>query len=146
MTVASSTWSVPSRYWCGWRGRCASTDSSPDGTIHAAGLYRSDAGRTLQPGRPVDQRGGRRASTLLPSEGVGGAPGLVFRTIRESGEFVGWVLAQVEAFRRVAVGTPFHRRLEDLRLAAEGTHAYLRLEFKTVSLVSAAQVISVLSR
>ena len=79
--------------------------------------------------RLISEAGG--ASALLLNEGVGRAPGFVFRTIRESGEFVAWVLAQVEEFRRVAEGTTLHGRLEDVRLAVEGNHVYLQFEFKT---------------
>ena len=79
--------------------------------------------------RLISEAGG--ASALLLNEGVGRAPGFVFRTIRESGEFVAWVLAQVEEFRRVAEGTTRHGRLEDMRLAVEGNHVYLQFEFKT---------------
>ena len=79
--------------------------------------------------RLISEAGG--ASALLLNEGVGRAPGFVFRTIEESGLFVAWILSQVEEFGRVAEGTTRHGRFEDMRLAVEGNHVYLHFEFTT---------------
>jgi len=79
--------------------------------------------------RLISEAGG--ASALLLNEGVGRAPGFVFRTIRESGEFAAWVISQVEEFRRVVEGTTRHGRLRDVRLVVEGNHVYLYFEFTT---------------
>ena len=79
--------------------------------------------------RLISEAGG--CSAVLLNEGVGRAPGFVFRTIEESGVFAAWVLTEVEKFDRVAKTTTRHGQLVDVHLAVEGNHVYLNFEFTT---------------
>lgn len=70
-------------------------------------------------------------SALLLSEGLGRAPGFVFRDIREAGQFVAWVLPALSELEQAAHATTKHGRITDLRLTVEGNHVYLYFEFQT---------------
>ena len=77
----------------------------------------------------ISEAGG--CTTLLLNEGVSRAPGFAFRSLADSGQFVVWVLSQVEAFRRIAESTTRYGKLVDVRMTVEGNHVYLNFEFTT---------------
>src|SRR5260370_15283915 len=77
----------------------------------------------------ISETGG--CSAMLLDEGVGRAPGFAFRTLRECGLFVTWVLSQWEAFQREADSTTRYGKLFDMRIAIEGNHVYLHFDFET---------------
>jgi hydroxymethylglutaryl-CoA reductase (NADPH) len=70
-------------------------------------------------------------STLILAEGVTRAPGFIFTTLREAGEFVAWVLEHRADLTAAAESTTRHGRLLDLRLNVEGNHVYLLFEYFT---------------
>lgn len=70
-------------------------------------------------------------STFILSEGVSRAPGFVFSDLRETGEFVAWVLTQKESFAEQANATTRHGQLTDMRLTVEGNHVYVTFEYYT---------------
>ncbi len=70
-------------------------------------------------------------STFILSEGVSRAPGFVFSDLRETGEFVAWVLTQKERFAECANATTRHGQLNDMRLTVEGNHVYVTFEYFT---------------
>jgi hydroxymethylglutaryl-CoA reductase (NADPH) len=77
----------------------------------------------------ITEAGG--CTAMLLAEGIGRAPGFVFRDVREVGRFLVWALAHVEDFRREAEATTRHGKLVDMRIAIEGNHVYLSFEFTT---------------
>lgn len=77
----------------------------------------------------ISESGG--CSTLILSEGVSRAPGFAFKTICQAGEFVAWVLSQMEQLRGIAEATTRHGKLVDLRTTVEGNHVYLNFEYLT---------------
>ncbi len=70
-------------------------------------------------------------SALLLNEGVSRAPGFVFNNLRDSGQFVTWVLSQRDAFQRIAESTTRHGNFVDVGITVEGNHVYLSFEFTT---------------
>jgi hydroxymethylglutaryl-CoA reductase (NADPH) len=62
---------------------------------------------------------------------VGRAPAFVFDTLESACLFSAWAAGQIEEFRRAAQTTTQHGRLLDMRLALEGNHVYLYLDFST---------------
>lgn len=77
----------------------------------------------------ITQAGGCAAALLM--EGVVRAPGFAFKDLREAGLFVSWVMAGMDALRAAAESTTRHGKLVDMRVAVEGNHVYLMLEFTT---------------
>ena len=77
----------------------------------------------------ITAAGGCSASLL--SEGVTRAPGFVFETIAEVGQFVAWCLEQVDNFRKAAEATTSYGKLVDMHVCVEGNHAYLIFEYTT---------------
>lgn len=71
------------------------------------------------------------ASVALLDDGVSRAPAFAFRTIHETGQFVAWVLAHLDALRGAAEATTRHGTLKDVRITVEGNHVYLLCEFRT---------------
>ncbi len=70
-------------------------------------------------------------TTLLLNEGVSRAPAFAFRSLVEAGNFAQWCLSHYDDLRQAAEATSRFARLKDLRLAIEGNHVYLQLEFLT---------------
>lgn len=70
-------------------------------------------------------------SAMLVAEGVSRSPGFAFDTLREAGLFSAWVVEHLEDIRAAAQATTRHGTLEELRIAMEGNHIYLLLEFLT---------------
>lgn len=77
----------------------------------------------------VTEAGG--CTALLLSEGVTRSPGFVFANAVDCGRFAAWVVTQTDALRAAAATTTRHGRLEDVRLAIEGNHLYLHLDYTT---------------
>lgn len=77
----------------------------------------------------VSEAGG--CTTLLLAEGVTRSPGFVFAHARDCGRFAAWVAGETDTLRAVAATTTRHGRLEDVRLAIEGDHLYLHLDYST---------------
>jgi hydroxymethylglutaryl-CoA reductase (NADPH) len=77
----------------------------------------------------ISEAGG--CAALLLDEGVGRSPGFAFRDLRECGQFVGWALSQLDIFRETAQRTTRHGKLLDMRVAIEGNHVYLHLDYET---------------
>jgi hydroxymethylglutaryl-CoA reductase (NADPH) len=77
----------------------------------------------------VSEAGG--CTAMLLSEGLGRAPGFVFRDIVEVGRFLAWLVPQLPAIEQSANATTHHGRLSDMRLTVEGNHVYLYFEFQT---------------
>lgn len=70
-------------------------------------------------------------TALLLNEGVTRTPGFVFASVIDCGRFAAWVVGQTESLRAVAATTTRHGRLDDARLAIEGDHLYLFLDYTT---------------
>jgi hydroxymethylglutaryl-CoA reductase (NADPH) len=77
----------------------------------------------------ISEAGG--CAAVLLNEGVTRSPGFVFADVRDCGRFAAWVVTQTEQLRAVAATTTRHGRLEDVRLAIEGDHLYLHLDYST---------------
>jgi hydroxymethylglutaryl-CoA reductase (NADPH) len=77
----------------------------------------------------ISEAGG--CSALLLDEGVGRSPGFAFRTLSECSRFVGWALAEMDAFRAAAARTTRYGQLLDMRAIVEGNHVYLQLDYAT---------------
>jgi hydroxymethylglutaryl-CoA reductase (NADPH) len=77
--------------------------------------------------RVIAEAGGCTAVTL--SERVSRAPGFVFETLREAGQFVSWAVAALPVLRRVAEETSRYAQLVSIRPALEGNRVYLVCDF-----------------
>jgi len=77
----------------------------------------------------ISEAGG--CTAVLFDQGVTRAPGFAFANVRDCGQFVVWVLSQMDAFRAAAEQTTRHGRLIDLRFAIEGNHVYLIFDYET---------------
>jgi len=79
--------------------------------------------------RLITRAGG--CTSMLLSEGISRAPGLVFENLIEVGRFVVWAKDQFPQLRDVVSRTSRHGELIDMKLTVEGNHVYLYLEFTT---------------
>ncbi len=70
-------------------------------------------------------------SALSVNEGMARAPGFVFRTLYEAGEFAAWLLDEFSDLALVASGTSRYARLQDVRVNVEGNHVYAIFDFHT---------------
>jgi hydroxymethylglutaryl-CoA reductase (NADPH) len=70
-------------------------------------------------------------SAMLVNEGVCRAPGFAFRSLAEAGRFAAWAVTSQEMFREAAEATTRHGRFTEMRVAMEGNHVYLVLEYLT---------------
>jgi len=77
----------------------------------------------------ITEAGG--ATAVLLNEGVSRAPAFAFDTLESACLFASWAATQIEEFRHAAETTTRHGRLLDLRLAVEGNHVFLHLDFST---------------
>lgn len=77
----------------------------------------------------ISENGGCRSLPL--SHGVTRAPGFVFETVTQVGEFIAWVLTQKEELTRVAEKTTNHGKLVDMDVTVEGNHVYLCFQYHT---------------
>jgi hydroxymethylglutaryl-CoA reductase (NADPH) len=77
----------------------------------------------------ISEAGG--CAAVLLNEGVTRSPGFVFASLADCGRFAAWVVTRTEELRAVAATTTRHGRLEDVRLAIEGDHLYLHLDYST---------------
>ncbi len=77
----------------------------------------------------ITEAGG--CACILLNEGVTRSPGFVFETAAACGHFAAWVSGQTDELRAIAATTTRHGRLEGLRLAIEGNHLYLHLDYTT---------------
>jgi hydroxymethylglutaryl-CoA reductase (NADPH) len=77
----------------------------------------------------ISQAGG--CTAMLLSESVSRAPGFAFETLGDCGQFVMWVMSQLDEFKQQAATTTRHGRLVDMKLTVEGNHVYLNFEFLT---------------
>lgn len=77
----------------------------------------------------ITEAGG--CSAILLAEGLGRAPGFVFRNVIEVGTFLAWAVNAVPDFQRVAATTTTHGKVTDMRVTVEGNHVYLFFEFFT---------------
>ncbi len=71
------------------------------------------------------------ASVALLAEGVTRAPGFEFDSVNKAGEFVDWVLENLDSIRAVAESTTRHGKLLDVRVTMEGNHVYLGFDYFT---------------
>jgi len=71
------------------------------------------------------------AASALVNEAVNRSPAFAFRSIAEAGQFLHWVLSQVERFREIVAESSRFARLLDLGTTGEGNHIYLNFEFTT---------------
>ncbi len=71
------------------------------------------------------------ASAAVLGEAVGRAPAFLFDSLAEAGQFVAWVTGAADELAKVAEATTRHGRLIDLKVAIEGNHVYLLLEYVT---------------
>ncbi len=70
-------------------------------------------------------------SAMLLNEGVSRAPGFVFNTLTETGQFIVWVETQIDRFKEEVKKTTKHGELIDMKLTLEGNHVYLNFEYYT---------------
>ena len=69
--------------------------------------------------------------SAVVNEGVSRSPVFTFPDLRQAGQFVVWVVSEVDAFKREAAATTRHGRLIDLRITIEGNNVFLLLEYVT---------------
>jgi hydroxymethylglutaryl-CoA reductase (NADPH) len=77
----------------------------------------------------ITQAGG--CTAMLLNEGLSRAPGFVFAGLKEAGNFLIWVINQLDAFRKVAEETTRFGKLIEMSISVEGNHVYLIFEFTT---------------
>lgn len=77
----------------------------------------------------ITEAGG--CAAVVVSEGMTRAPGFVFDTLHEAGQFVAWVMANLPDVRRVGEATTRHGHLTDVRVTLDGSNVYLIFEFTT---------------
>jgi hydroxymethylglutaryl-CoA reductase (NADPH) len=77
----------------------------------------------------VTEAGGCAAVVL--NESVGRAPAFIFASLAEASAFSVWASASFAAFQAAAGATTRHGALVDMRVAVEGNHVHLVLEFTT---------------
>jgi hydroxymethylglutaryl-CoA reductase (NADPH) len=77
----------------------------------------------------ITEAGG--CSVALLNEGVSRAPGFVFASLAEAGQFLVWAMPRRAEFERVAESTTQHGKLNDMQFTVEGNHVYLGFEFLT---------------
>ncbi len=77
----------------------------------------------------ITRSGGAQA--LLLSEGVSRAPGFVFETLRQAGQFGTWALEQMDYFKAETAKTTRYGQLQEMHISLEGNHVYLRFTFTT---------------
>ncbi|MCH7226363.1 hydroxymethylglutaryl-CoA reductase [Haloferula sp. A504] len=77
----------------------------------------------------IGEAGG--CTAMLLYETVGRSPAFAFRTLAEAGQFIAWVVSQVDHFKKLAAGTTRHGEMIDLGATFEGNHVYLTFEFST---------------
>ena len=105
--------------------------------LHARGDYYVPLATTEAALVASYNRGAHAASeaggcaAILLGEGVTRSPGFVFETAGDCGRFSAWLVTQTDAMRAAAASTTRHGRLEDVRLAIEGNHLYLHLDYST---------------
>lgn len=105
--------------------------------LHARGDYHVPLATTEAALVASYNRGAHAASeaggctALLLAEGVTRSPGFVFANAPDCGRFAAWLVTRIEDMRAAAASTTRHGRLEDVRLAIEGDHLYLHLDYST---------------
>jgi hydroxymethylglutaryl-CoA reductase (NADPH) len=77
----------------------------------------------------ISECGGCSAWVL--NRGVTRAPGFIFRTTAQAGQFVAWIVDHVPELRRAAQATTRHGKLIDIRVNVEGNHVYIICEYET---------------
>jgi hydroxymethylglutaryl-CoA reductase (NADPH) len=77
----------------------------------------------------ITEAGG--CTAMLLNEGLSRAPGFVFEDLKQAGNFLIWVINQLESFRSVAEATTKYGKLIDMSISVEGNHVYLLFEFTT---------------
>jgi hydroxymethylglutaryl-CoA reductase (NADPH) len=94
----------------------ATTEAALVASYHRGALALSEAGG---------------CTAILLMEGVSRAPGFIFNSIVEAGEFLAWVVPRQEELAAVAAGTSRFGRLIEMRAMVEGNHIYLPLTYHT---------------
>lgn len=77
----------------------------------------------------ISESGG--AASIVLAEGVSRAPGFIFESMHQAGEFIAWALTQQAEFVREAEATTRHGKLVDMRVTVEANHVYLSFEYLT---------------
>jgi len=77
----------------------------------------------------VSHAGG--VSAICLTESVSRAPCFGFANLAEAGQFLAWVLPQVESLQDIVSGTSSHCRLIDVKTTITGKEVYLIFEFTT---------------
>jgi len=77
----------------------------------------------------ISRSGG--ATALCLTESVSRAPCFSFRSIREAGHFVSWVVEVFDELKRAAAETTRHGELVDLRTSLAGKEVFLVFDFRT---------------
>ena len=71
------------------------------------------------------------ASVALVNEAVNRSPAFAFATLAEAGQFLHWVLSQLDSFREITATSSRYAKLLEVGATGEGNHIYLNLEFTT---------------
>ena len=77
----------------------------------------------------ITEAGG--CAAVVVSEGMTRAPGFVFDTLHEAGQFVAWVMSNLHGVRGAGEATTRHGHLTDVRVTLDGSNVYLIFEFTT---------------
>ena len=77
----------------------------------------------------ISRAGGCTAALL--SELVSRAPAFAFHNLRDCGQFINWVVSELDQFKQLAASTTRHGQLVDMQLTVEGNHVYLNFEYTT---------------
>ena len=87
---------------------------------HLVELY--DRGAQL-----MSEAGG--CTTAVVNEGISRTAGFAFKNLRDCGNFVVWIMSQIDIFKEIVATTANASTLMDIQVMVEGKHVYLKLDF-----------------
>ena len=77
----------------------------------------------------ITAAGGARA--MIAGESVGRSPAFLFNNLQEANRFAAWVRENLEGIRRSGEATTHFGKFVDCRVAIEGNHVYLLMQYRT---------------
>lgn len=75
----------------------------------------------------ISEAGG--CTTAVVNEGISRTAGFAFKNLRDCGNFVVWVMSQIDIFKEIVANTANASTLIDMQVTVEGKHVYLKLDF-----------------
>lgn len=71
------------------------------------------------------------ATAMVVNESVSRGPAFAFHSLAQSGQFLVWLMEQIDELRATTAETTNHGNLLDFATTVEGNHVYLNFEFQT---------------